>query len=246
MNQLKYTVISFKNFLKSIIMPGISFTLSKLIICVLIFFALTPVSNTAPLFNVPIELKQPDGSIIKVFASGDEYYHRVHDKDNYTITIDDKTGSYFYAVLADGKLTPSKYIVGKVNPLNTDLVKGISILPDQIKENRLNRQPVLSLNKKTGTVKNSLTNLVVFIRFSDENEFNQDISLYDNYFNSINTLIPLFCGVFKKVIHITDLFKGFLPLCIKIRLCLRIKSSNRQNENCWYQCNAPHLNSTRS
>jgi M6 family metalloprotease-like protein len=157
---------------------------AKVIIYIFSLFIFTSVLNTAPLFNVPIELKQPDGSVVKVFASGDEYYHWVHDKDNYTITIDDNTGYYVYAQLENDKLVPSKYVVGRTNPLNTSLVKGVNIPSARIKELRDNRKNIVPLSKKTNTLLQEFSNLVIFIRFSDENEFSDNISLYDGYFNS--------------------------------------------------------------
>lgn len=47
--------------------------------------------QAAPLTNVPIKLTQPDGTVLNVFASGDEFYNWVHDKDNYTIIPDPAT-----------------------------------------------------------------------------------------------------------------------------------------------------------
>ena len=41
--------------------------------------------NAAYLKNVPQTIKQPDGTIIKCFATGDEFHNWLHDANNYTI-----------------------------------------------------------------------------------------------------------------------------------------------------------------
>ena len=61
----------------------------------------------ALLYDVPVELHQPDGTTLYCFASGDEYYSRLHDSDDYTITQSDEDGFYYYALLEDGDIVPS-------------------------------------------------------------------------------------------------------------------------------------------
>ena len=46
----------------------------------------------AYLENIPVELIQPDGSIINCLTSGDEYYHYLHDEEGYTILQSEKDG----------------------------------------------------------------------------------------------------------------------------------------------------------
>ena len=40
---------------------------------------------SAPFQNVKKILKQPDGTELHCFASGDEFYNRLHDADGFTI-----------------------------------------------------------------------------------------------------------------------------------------------------------------
>ena len=49
--------------------------------------------------NIPVNLHQPDGSKISCFSSGDEYYVRLHDAENYTIIQNTDDGFYYYAQL---------------------------------------------------------------------------------------------------------------------------------------------------
>ena len=64
---------------------------------------------SAPLQNVKKILKQPDGTELHCFASGDEFYNRPHDADGYTI-IQAKSGYFVYAD-TDARGTLSKQIM---------------------------------------------------------------------------------------------------------------------------------------
>ena len=48
--------------------------------------------------NEPFDLEQPDGSILKVFVTGDEYYRRVYDADGYTLLQHPRNGFAVYAI----------------------------------------------------------------------------------------------------------------------------------------------------
>ena len=41
--------------------------------------------QAAYLTNIATKITQPNGVELKCFVSGDEFYHRLHDEDNYTI-----------------------------------------------------------------------------------------------------------------------------------------------------------------
>ncbi|MBI5475667.1 MAG: M6 family metalloprotease domain-containing protein [Ignavibacteriales bacterium] len=146
-------------------------------------FFLSGILLAARLNNVPQQLIQPNGDTLRCFASGDEYHNWLHDQNNYTIIQDPVTGYYTYAIKKNGILSVSNYIAGKVDPATVGLIKGINIAPDQMSKKRqrfLNMTPSIVAAPRTGALKN----LVVFIRFSDETEFTDLVSTYDNMFNS--------------------------------------------------------------
>ncbi len=62
--------------------------------------------------NVPYQLTQPNGEVLNVFITGDEFYRRVHDSNGYSI-VPGNDGWYYYAmydaVLDD--LIPSEFVV---------------------------------------------------------------------------------------------------------------------------------------
>jgi M6 family metalloprotease-like protein len=137
---------------------------------------------SAPLSFVPIELVQPDGTLLHVFASGDEFYHWVHDKDNYTIIQDSSSHYYVYAVMENEKLIPSSYIVGRSNPKASGLITGANVFPSYSQRQALAKTSYASMAAKTAQA-GGFYNLAVFIRFQSEHEFTDPVSKYDSLFN---------------------------------------------------------------
>jgi hypothetical protein len=76
--------------------------------CRLLFIlALPAFFYPAFLRNVPLLLVQPDGTEFTCFASGDEFYNWLHDKNGYTIVRNPTTGYYVYASKIKGGLSIS-------------------------------------------------------------------------------------------------------------------------------------------
>tara|TARA_Y100001934_G_scaffold25474_1_gene28185 strand:- start:11014 stop:14415 length:3402 start_codon:yes stop_codon:yes gene_type:complete len=132
---------------------------------------------SAYLRDVPQKIKQPDGSVVECFSSGDEFYNWVHDENGYTIVRSQVDGYCYYA---NEDLTPSIYRVGDVNPELVGIRKWIKLpktdylaIRDEYIENDIKRTPTV------GTV----NNLNVFIRFADESEFGGTFTYYDTPFN---------------------------------------------------------------
>lgn len=137
--------------------------------------------------NVAITLKQPNGKEIHCFISGDEFHHRLHDSLNYTIIKNNK-GYYVYARREKDSLLPTNYIVGQINPNLTNLQSGIDISDSKIIAKRKDfyaKMKQASQSKGVKTLKsiNQINNIVIFIRFSDEQEFTESIQYYDSTFN---------------------------------------------------------------
>ena len=139
--------------------------------------------RSAPLSFVPIELVQPDGARLHVFASGDEFYNWVHDKDNYTIIQDSCSHYYVYAILGKGKLLPSSYIVGRCDAKAAGLTPGVNVFPTYSPRQTFAKASYASMVSKSAQT-GGFSNLVVFIRFQSESEFIEPVSWYDSQFNS--------------------------------------------------------------
>ena len=84
-------------------------------------------SWSALLNDIPINLEQPDSTLIPAFASGDEYYVRLHDKDNYTIVQNTYDGYYYYAELYNNIITPTHFRADQPIPDSIEISQGITI-----------------------------------------------------------------------------------------------------------------------
>jgi M6 family metalloprotease-like protein len=124
--------------------------------------------------------------------TGDEFYHWLHDSNNYTIKQDTVTGYYCYAVIQNNKLISSSYIVGQINPSSVGLTPGINLTVQQIysiTNTVISRMPARvplfnnTILSTPGT--KTLNNLVVYIRFADDqnSEFPPNQASYSSFFN---------------------------------------------------------------
>jgi len=169
--------------------------------------------------NFPITIKQPTGETYNVFVSGDEYYNWIHDADGYTIIQHPKTGFYVFAVKSGDGLIASEIVFGKTNPSIARIEKGLkvsgNIIQKQMAEfiRTVNMAPPKIENKKADNIKLNtgiLNNLVVFIRFSDESEWTDNLSTYSDMFN--NPAGNSMKNYFKEVSYNTlDISSTFYP-----------------------------------
>lgn len=146
--------------------------------------------------DMPMTITQPDGTTVKVLITGDEYYRSVHDSEGYTIIQDSKSGNYVYAVQAGGDIAPSKYIVGKANPKKLALEKDVAPSEIKLKTKRAARLRASSTSMQFGSTtevnttaltNGTINNIVIFVRFSDQSEYSDPITLYQGLFNSTTT-----------------------------------------------------------
>lgn len=139
--------------------------------------------------NLPYTLKQPNGDTLACLITGDEYYHFLHDADGFTIVKNPQTGYYVYAIKENGKVVPSPYVAGKVSPRSVGLVPGVRISAAEWQARRTAMTAVTRRSETSARDNHGeLNNLVVFIRFADDDEFGQSpVTLY-NMFNAPDNL----------------------------------------------------------
>jgi M6 family metalloprotease-like protein len=144
-------------------------------------------AQAAPMVGVPIQVTQPDGTILNCYATGDEYYNWMHDADGYTILQDHTNGYYVYADLVNGELVPTAYIPGMVDPKSVGLEPNLNISPEKVRSIRTtfndlynNAERPLPSAPTTGTI----NNLMIFIRFSGEPEFIDTVATYNAMLNN--------------------------------------------------------------
>ncbi|MBE0676543.1 MAG: hypothetical protein IH591_17950, partial [Bacteroidales bacterium] len=138
-----------------------------------------------PLHFEPQKLKQPDGGILRCYASGDEFYNWLHDTLGYTIVQHPETGFYVYADYSDGNLIPTKLIPGKDDPVESGLEKWLRHSGRYLSEivSKAEADLLPDIDTKAAPTVGVINNIVVFIRFSDESEFTDHTSVYDDILN---------------------------------------------------------------
>jgi len=134
--------------------------------------------------NAPITLTQPDGQVLTVFLTGDEFHHRVYDKAGYTIVKDPASGFYVYAAKEQGRLVPGALVAGLDDPAKAKLEPGLDDDPNILRQAREALPYMAGQGAKTPSI-GAINNLVVFISFADQTEFTDSLSKngYDRTFN---------------------------------------------------------------
>lgn len=152
----------------------------------------------------PITVENPDGEVLELFTSGDEFSNYIHDEyDNKIMQGDD--GYYYYAYQYKEEIFPGRIKVNKNKYKGKVHKKEISDSDEQYKRraNRMNLPEDYSFEKKSlseptfsqyNTLSNSLennsihlgrlNNIVIFIRFSDDdNNWVYGLSHYNELLN---------------------------------------------------------------
>ena len=141
--------------------------------------------------NVPYTLRQPNGDTLQCLITGDEFYHYLHDADGFTIVKNPQTGYYMYAEKVDGKVVPSRYVAGTVSPRSVGLAPGVRISAAEWQARR-ERMAVPAVDRavphRDETNHGTFNNLVIFIRFADDSDFDQSATDVNNMFNSSDNL----------------------------------------------------------
>ena len=178
----------------------------KQIILFLLFFLSANGAFSAYIKNVPVTLKQPDGTVIDCYVSGDEFHRRVHDIDNYTIIQDPVSGYYVYADLINDQLVPTPLIAGQHNPRGLALRPGYDIPPSDMEVKR--QSALKSAAAVANNTKGNFNNIVISIRFSDQEPTPLALTIYEENFNSPNdiSLKSYFNEVSNNQLNVSSFF----------------------------------------
>jgi len=137
--------------------------------------------------SMPMKVSQPDGTVLELLVSGDEYHNWLHDKDNYTIIQHPISGYYCYAVQDGGNVAASDLVVGMGSPASRGIVPGANISPALYRQ--LRREKFNMPAERDAPTLGTINNLVVFIRFSDEAEFGDLLTVHsDRFYGATNSL----------------------------------------------------------
>jgi len=159
--------------------------------------------NAAYLTDVPVTVTQPDGIVLNIFATGDEFYNWLHDANNYTIVQDETNGYYCYAELVNGQLVPTDILPGINDPELNGLTPAINLPPEVLSQTidiftentpaSITRTDFLNAQGQV-----TLNNLVVYIRFADQIEFTETQNFYSDMFNKTGAGVNSVTDYFKE------------------------------------------------
>ena len=152
--------------------------------------------------NVPIELKQPDGTIINAFVTGfstvDGYSDgRIHNSEKFTMIQDDVSGKWCWAKQAsDGSLESTGYEVYIYDPKTLGIKPGEDI-SDEFRNQRLiewrkrieekDSDKVRSGQSRFAPSQAIIEQIVIFIRFSGDPEFTTPTGYFEDIFNGFTS-----------------------------------------------------------
>jgi M6 family metalloprotease-like protein len=132
--------------------------------------------------DLPMSVTQPDGAVIECYATGDEYFNYLHDEAGYTIIQNSQNGYYYYGISVDGEVNPSQYKVGSVDPEQAGLNRKALISKENYQQKKNQKDNAVRDGSRTPHF-GDMVNLVVYIRFSDQTEFTEPRSFFDQKFN---------------------------------------------------------------
>ncbi len=153
------------------------------IFLVIVLSSLPVFVTGAPVNNMPITVENPDGSIIECFVSGDEFFNYLHDENGYSI-IAGEDGYHYYAQVKNDSIVASSYKVGQANPQKTNLKPGALLSEKEYQKRKDQMFKGLDGGEEKASHTGILNNIVIYIRFSDDEEFTTPRSIFDNRLNN--------------------------------------------------------------
>ncbi|TVQ15246.1 MAG: M6 family metalloprotease domain-containing protein, partial [Bacteroidetes bacterium] len=146
--------------------------------------------------DIPTTVKNPDGTVIECFASGDEFFNFLHDSDGFTI-IAGEDGFHYYAIPSGDTLAASTLRVGEADPKQAGLTLRAGISEKEYQRRKDKMLEIFEDNPIKAAHTGILNNLVVYIRFSDDTEFTTPRSTFDGRLN--NDQAPSVKNYFQEV-----------------------------------------------
>ena len=166
-------------------------------------------ASAVPVYRMPAVRVQPNGDTLHLFVTGDEYYHRLHDAEDYTIVQNPRTGYWVYAdtVHLDVErwdVVVTNYAVGTVLPASVGLHPSVGVdrMTWQERQHRFDIPKAYESGngaKTSGANHGTLNNIVIFVRFSDETEISTSLSTINAMFNDSSANATSMYSYFKKV-----------------------------------------------
>lgn len=131
---------------------------------------------------LPLEVSQPDGTQLTIYASGDEFHNWLHDENNYTIVRNDE-GAYVYARQDGEGVAATDIYVGNGSPAMRNLEPGINLSPQMIEAKYESMAQMRDYSNGRSPHFGLFNNVVIFIKFSDSPDFARPFSYFEAMFN---------------------------------------------------------------
>jgi len=155
-------------------------------IVIFIIFLLTFSLSGSYISDLETTVYQPDGTRLDLYSSGDEFYNYLHDADGYKI-IQGPDRNYYYAAMENGKFVPTSFRAGEVLGKNIQaLDKNINISAEEYKQ-RVDKFNEKSDRNKKAPSAGLMNNITIYIKFADQEEFDEPRSFFDQRFNGTGT-----------------------------------------------------------
>lgn len=154
--------------------------------------------------NVPVTVVQPNGDTLHLFATGDEFYHYLHDREGYTVVQHPETGYYVYADKVNDILVPTQFVVGRSKPKYSIGQQRLTISYEEYLRKRLilegdNPYKVLP-NRNSNSNHGNVNHIVIFISFADDPIVStKNFAEVDNMFNATESGARSVYNYFKTV-----------------------------------------------
>jgi len=162
----------------------------------IVFLAVVTHLQGAWIENVPNKLTQPDGTVIELLYSGDEFHNWPHDANGFTMIIDEHTGYVCWAKAQGGNLVSTGKPVHLFTPQELGLSPRQNISAEVYTESRQQWDTNLRNSPTRTPTIGVVQDLVIFIRFADDPEFYVQVAYYDSLFNTegegVNSLIQYY------------------------------------------------------
>ena len=172
----------------------------RLLFTTILLFYITTIF-AAPFKNVEKILMQPDGTELHCYASGDEFYSRLHDSEGYTI-VQAENGFFVYATTdSQGNVIPTEYIAGKSNPKTLNLRPNIVIPQKEYLKKRAKMKVSPRSRDLVGLNHGVYNNLVVYIKFNGDDDFKSSQAKIDSMLNNNGYYDISMNNYFKKATY---------------------------------------------
>ncbi len=198
------------------------FSMTRLCLTVFAFLAISVKALFAvPAYPYPVEYKQPDGSVVTILLSGDEFVRSVSTVDGYTLMANAE-GGYEYAVLdVNQDLKPSGILAQNVAERNfasqqllTTTQKGLAYSASQLNMlNQIKEVKKKAAGKKAFPTSGSRKLVCILMGYKDL-AFTKTKAQFESLFNQVNYSVDGATGSVKD--YYNENSHGKLDLSVTI------------------------------